>query len=117
MSAAASVAITLAACERDKASTASSQHVEVAATGSQSIDEAVGKAVAEILGTDLTMITPGSRFKEDLGADSLDSVEIVMALEEEFDIMIPDEEAEKMAKISDVTDYISRILAERRQRK
>ena len=51
-------------------------------------------------------VTVGASFIDDLGADSLDTVELVMALEEEFDIEIPDEEAEKIAKVQDAIDYI-----------
>lgn len=62
--------------------------------------------VTEQLGIDADEVTMESSFIEDLGADSLDIVELLMALEEEFDIEIPDEEAEKLVTINDVVDYI-----------
>jgi acyl carrier protein len=64
--------------------------------------------VAEQLSVeDKTKITPQSKFMEDLGADSLDTVELVMALEEEFDIEIPDEAAEQIVSVQDAVDYIN----------
>jgi len=62
--------------------------------------------VVEQLGVDAAQITPQSKFVEDLGADSLDVVELVMALEEEFDIEIPDEDAEKIATVGEAVKYI-----------
>lgn len=70
------------------------------------IFEKVQEKVAEQLGVDADEVTLESSFIDDLGADSLDIVELLMALEEEFDIEIPDEEAEKLATVSDVVDYI-----------
>jgi acyl carrier protein len=66
----------------------------------------VKKVVAEQLQVDPEQITTEASFVEDLGADSLDVVELVMALEEEFDIEIPDEEAEKIATVGDAVGYI-----------
>jgi acyl carrier protein len=64
--------------------------------------------VAEQLSVeDKTKITPQSKFMEDLNADSLDTVELVMALEEEFDIEIPDEAAEQILTVQDAVDYIN----------
>ncbi len=68
----------------------------------------VQKIVSEQLGTDLEDVKPEAKFAEDLGADSLDTVELVMALEEEFDIEIPDEEAEKITTVQAVLDYIEK---------
>lgn len=70
------------------------------------IFEKVQEKVAEQLSIDSEDITMESSFIEDLGADSLDIVELLMALEEEFDIEIPDEEAEKLVTVGDVVDYI-----------
>ncbi|KUO75157.1 MAG: acyl carrier protein [Clostridia bacterium BRH_c25] len=70
------------------------------------IFEKVQEKVAEQLGVDAEEVTLESSFIDDLGADSLDIVELLMALEEEFDIEIPDEEAEKLATVGDVVDYI-----------
>ncbi len=67
----------------------------------------VQKIVAEQLGVDMTKVTPEASFANDLGADSLDTVELVMALEEEFDIEIPDEAAEEIATVQSAVDYIS----------
>ncbi len=68
--------------------------------------EKVRDIIAEQLGTEASEITMESSFVEDLGADSLDIVELIMALEEEFNMEIPDEEAEKIAKVGDVVDYV-----------
>jgi acyl carrier protein len=62
--------------------------------------------VVEQLGVDAAQVTAQSKFVEDLGADSLDVVELVMALEEEFDIEIPDEDAEKIATVGEAVRYI-----------
>ena len=62
--------------------------------------------VVEQLGVDAAQVTAPSKFVEDLGADSLDVVELVMALEEEFDIEIPDEDAEKIATVGEAVKYI-----------
>ncbi|HHY77400.1 MAG TPA: acyl carrier protein [Clostridiales bacterium] len=70
------------------------------------IFEKVQEKIAEQLGIDTDDITMESSFIEDLGADSLDIVELLMALEEEFDIEIPDEEAEKLVTVGDVVEYI-----------
>ncbi len=73
---------------------------------SQDIFERVRKIVAEQLGIDESEITPESHFIDDLGADSLDTVELVMALEEEFGLEVPDEDAEKIQTVGDVVKYI-----------
>ncbi|HEX9778927.1 MAG TPA: acyl carrier protein [Geopsychrobacteraceae bacterium] len=73
-----------------------------------SIEERVKQIVAEQLGVDEEQVTSGAAFMDDLGADSLDTVELVMALEEEFDIEISDEDAEKIQKVQDAVDYISK---------
>jgi acyl carrier protein len=62
--------------------------------------------VVEQLGVEANEVTPQSKFVEDLGADSLDVVELVMALEDEFDLEIPDEEAEKIATVGAAAKYI-----------
>ncbi|MCL2060372.1 MAG: acyl carrier protein [Oscillospiraceae bacterium] len=66
----------------------------------------VKKIIIEQLGSEDADITLGSSFIEDLGADSLDIVELIMALEEEFDIEIPDNEAEKITSVGDAVEYI-----------
>ncbi|MEG1255224.1 acyl carrier protein [Clostridium sp.] len=68
--------------------------------------EKVKSKIAEQLSIDEKEITMEASFVDDLGADSLDIVELIMALEEEFDIEIPDEDAEKIATVGDVVDYI-----------
>ncbi|HXV20009.1 MAG TPA: acyl carrier protein [Desulfuromonadales bacterium] len=72
-----------------------------------SIAERVKQIVAEQLGVDEDQVTNEASFMEDLGADSLDTVELVMALEEEFDIEISDEDAEKIQTVQDAVDYIN----------
>jgi acyl carrier protein len=72
-----------------------------------SIAERVKQIVAEQLGVDEDQVVPEASFMDDLGADSLDTVELVMALEEEFDIEISDEDAEKIQTVQDAVDYIS----------
>ena len=62
--------------------------------------------VAEQLGVDEDQVTPDASFVDDLGADSLDTVELLMAFEEEFEVEIPDEEAQKIKTVQDVIDYI-----------
>src|SRR3990172_12217297 len=71
-----------------------------------SVEEKVKKIVGEQLGVDDEEITPDASFVEDLGADSLDTVELVMAFEEEFSIEIPDEDAEKIITVQNSVDYI-----------
>lgn len=66
----------------------------------------VKKIIAEQLDVELDKITPDTRLMDDLKADSMDLVEMVMAFEEEFNISIPDEDAEKMVKVSDVIAYL-----------
>lgn len=68
--------------------------------------EKVKNIIADQLGIDIGEISLESSFIDDLGADSLDIVELIMALEEEFDIEFPDEDAEKIATVADVVDYI-----------
>jgi acyl carrier protein len=68
--------------------------------------EKIKSIIAEQLGVKAEEVTPESSFVDDLGADSLDTVELIMALEEEFNIEIPDEDAENMSKVSDVIKYI-----------
>ncbi|UFH48496.1 acyl carrier protein [Pseudomonas sp. KNUC1026] len=72
-----------------------------------SIEERVKKIVAEQLGVKEDEVKPEASFVEDLGADSLDTVELVMALEEEFETEIPDEEAEKITTVQAAIDYVN----------
>ena len=75
-----------------------------------SVEERVKKIVVEQLGVNETQVTPSASFVDDLGADSLDTVELVMALEEEFDCEIPDEQAEKITTVQQAIDYINTRL-------
>ena len=68
--------------------------------------EKIKEIIASQLGVEIDEVAPESSFVDDLGADSLDTVELVMALEEEFDCEIPDEEAEKLATVQDAIDYV-----------
>ena len=72
-----------------------------------SIEERVKKIIVEQLGVKEEDVKPEASFVEDLGADSLDTVELVMALEEEFDIEIPDEEAEKITTVQQAIDFVT----------
>lgn len=74
------------------------------------IEQRVKKIVAEQLGANEADVKNASSFVDDLGADSLDTVELVMALEEEFDCEIPDEEAEKITTVQLAIDYINTYL-------
>ena len=71
-----------------------------------SVDKRVKEIVAEQLGRDVNEVTNEASFIDDLGADSLDIVELVMAMEDEFGIEIPDEDAEKIKTVKDVVEYI-----------
>jgi len=73
-----------------------------------SVDERVKQIIVERLGVDEGEVTPTASFVDDLGADSLHTVELVMAFEEAFGIEIPDEDAEKIATVKDAVDYIQK---------
>ncbi|MGH1541004.1 MAG: acyl carrier protein [Arenicella sp.] len=73
-----------------------------------SIEERVKSIVVEQLGVNEDQVTNAASFVDDLGADSLDTVELVMALEEEFDTEIPDEEAEKITSVQQAIDYVTK---------
>ncbi len=70
------------------------------------LEERVKKIIVDQLGVNPDQVTPEASFIDDLGADSLDTVELVMALEEEFDIEIPDEDAEKITTVTQAIEYI-----------
>ena len=72
--------------------------------------EKVKQIIVDQLGVDEDIVTMEASFKDDLGADSLDIVELVMAVEEEFDIEFPDEDAEKIATVADAVNYINETL-------
>ena len=73
------------------------------------IADRVKKIVVEHLGVEEDKVTESASFIDDLGADSLDTVELVMAFEENFDIEVPDEEAEKLQSVADVVAYIEKV--------
>ncbi|NIM19501.1 MAG: acyl carrier protein [Candidatus Latescibacteria bacterium] len=77
------------------------------------VEEKVKKIIEEKLSVNADQITNEARFAEDLKADSLDTVELVMALEDEFGLDIPDEEADKIKTVQDTIDYIERKLGEK----
>jgi acyl carrier protein len=72
----------------------------------KSTEQRIKEIIVEQLGVNADQVTSEAKFIEDLGADSLDTVELIMALEEEFGIEVPDEEAEKLQSVGDVTKYI-----------
>jgi len=72
-----------------------------------SLTDKIKKVIAEKLSVDLVEVVPEAHFVDDLGADSLDLVELIMSMEEEFDIEISDEDAENLATVKDVMDYVS----------
>jgi acyl carrier protein len=72
------------------------------------VDENVKQIIVDQLGVDQAEVTPGASFTDDLGADSLDRVELIMAMEEAFDVEIPDEDAEKIATVQDAVAYIQK---------
>ena len=74
-----------------------------------SIEEKVRSIIVDQLGVESDKVTADAKFIEDLGADSLDTVEPVMAFEENFDIEVPDEEAEKLQSVADVVAYIEKV--------
>ena len=74
------------------------------------VEEKVKQIIVEQLQVDEAEVTPGASFQEDLGADSLDTVELVMALEEEFGMEIPDEDAEKITTVGEAVKYIAAHL-------
>jgi acyl carrier protein len=73
-----------------------------------SVEERVKSIIVEQLGVDADEVLPDASFVEDLGADSLDTVELIMAFEEEFGVEISDDEAEKIRKVRDAVDYIEK---------
>ncbi|MFT5170111.1 MAG: acyl carrier protein [Candidatus Omnitrophota bacterium] len=71
------------------------------------VEEKIKSIIAEQLGVKIEEVTPEASFIDDLGADSLDTVELIMALEEEFNVEIPDEDAEKMTTVGDAIKYVN----------
>ena len=76
------------------------------------IKEKVTKLIAEQLGVEEAKVVPQASFVDDLGADSLDTVELVMALEEQFDTEIPDEDAQKIVTVQDAIDYVEKRVVQ-----
>jgi len=74
------------------------------------LQDKVKEIIVEQLGVDAAEVTEGASFIDDLGADSLDTVELVMAFEEEFDVEIPDEDAEKMNTVGEAISYLTEKL-------
>ncbi|EMH00139.1 acyl carrier protein [Helicobacter pylori GAM210Bi] len=79
-------------------------------TNDTNLFETIRVVIAEQLGIDVSQVTPEAKFVEDLGVDSLDIVELIMALEERFGIEISDEQAEKIVNVGDVMRYIEKQL-------
>lgn len=78
----------------------------------EDMQQKVVDLIVDQLGVDADSVTPDAHFIDDLGADSLDTVELVMAFEEEFDLEISDEDAEKLETVKDATDYLANRLSE-----
>ena len=78
----------------------------------EDIQQKVIDLIVDQLGVDADSVTPDAHFIDDLGADSLDTVELVMAFEEEFDLEIPDEDAEKLETVSGASEYLTKRLGE-----
>ena len=78
----------------------------------KSVEDKVKEIIIEQLGVEEDDVTPAAKFIEDLGADSLDTVELVMALEEHFDIQIPDEDAHEITTVGQAINYVNRRLQE-----
>ncbi|MGB1129703.1 MAG: acyl carrier protein [Haloferula sp.] len=76
----------------------------------KTIEDRVKDIIVDQLGVNADQVNPDAKFIEDLGADSLDTVELVMAFEEEFEIEVPDEEAEKLTSVGDVNAYVTKAL-------
>jgi len=77
------------------------------------VAEKVKNIICEQLDVSEEVVVPTASFVDDLGADSLDQVELIMAMEEEFDITIPDEDAEKIATVQDAINYINKAMAKK----
>ncbi len=75
------------------------------------VEEKMVDIIVEQLSVDKDKVVSGASFVDDLGADSLDLVELIMAMEEEFDVEIPDEEAEKIATVQDAIDFVNNLQA------
>ncbi|MDQ1333485.1 MAG: acyl carrier protein [Thermodesulfobacteriota bacterium] len=75
-----------------------------------SVEDKIRKIICEQLDVPEKDVVPEASFVDDLGADSLDQVELIMAMEEEFDVSIPDEDAEKIATVQDAIDYIKKAI-------
>ncbi len=76
------------------------------------VEEKIKKIICEQLDVAEKDVVPEASFVDDLGADSLDQVELIMAMEEEFDISIPDEDAEKIGTVQDALDYVKKVSGE-----
>jgi acyl carrier protein len=74
------------------------------------VEEKVKEIICEQLNVSEEDVVPGASFVDDLGADSLDQVELIMAMEEEFDVSIPDEDAEKIGTVKDAIEYINKAM-------
>jgi acyl carrier protein len=92
---------------RQPLSSTNANHQPLQLMSDKSIEARVKDIIVDQLGVNADQVTPEAKFVEDLGADSLDTVELVMAFEEEFDIEVPDEEAEKLQSVADVIKYIT----------
>ena len=86
--------------------------MEALSTTGRPIEERVAAIISEQLGVEVSTLTPDAHLLDDLGADSLDVVELVMALEEEFGIEVPDDDVENIRTVSDVVEYMAARVEE-----
>jgi acyl carrier protein len=92
-----------------EAKSTSANNIAIKFMSDGNIEAKVKEIIVEQLGVNADQVKPEAKMIEDLGADSLDAVELVMAIEEEFGIEVPDEEAEKLVAVNDITTYVTKV--------
>ena len=92
-----------------EAKSTSANNIAIKFMSDGNIEAKVKEIIVEQLGVNADQVKPEAKMIEDLGADSLDAVELVMAIEEEFGIEVPDDEAEKLVAVSDITSYVTKV--------
>ena len=92
-----------------EAKSTSANNIAIKFMSDGNIEAKVKEIIVEQLGVNADQVKPEAKMIEDLGADSLDAVELVMAIEEEFGIEVPDEEAQKLVAVNDITNYVTKV--------